>query len=128
VDGQALGGFLFTAFGLLVALFFIYVGWRVFEKADRAGWKVLIPIYSAVVMLRIVGRPTWWIVLFFIPIINLIPTVLIPIDLAKSFGKGTGFGIGLLLLAPIFYPILALGDATYEGPSAADGGTATATA
>lgn len=127
MEGQA-PGILAAAFGLLVFLFFIYVGWRVFEKADRAGWKVLIPVYNAVVVLRIVGRPTWWIVLFFIPIANLIPTVLIPIDLAKSFGKGTGFGIGLLLLGPIFYPILAFGDATYEGPSAADSGTAPATA
>lgn len=127
MDGQT-SGILAAAFGLLVLLFFIYVGWRIFEKADRAGWKVLIPIYNVIVVLRIVGRPTWWIVLYFIPIVNLIPTVLVPIDLAKSFGKGTGFGIGLLLLGPIFSPILAFGAATYEGPSAATDGPAPATA
>lgn len=59
----------------------------------------------------------------FIPIVNL-AWLNIPIDLAKSFGKGAGFGVGLLLLGFIFTPILALGDASYEGPSAA-GGSAT---
>lgn len=127
MDGQV-SGILFLAVILLVVLFYIYVGWRIFEKAGRAGWKVLIPIYNAVVTHRIVGRPGWWVILYFIPIINLLPTILIPIDTAKSFGKGTGFGIGLLLLGPIFGPILAFGDATYQGPAAADDGTAPATA
>ncbi len=80
-----------------------------------------------VVTLRIVGRPVWWVLLGFIPIANLV-LLIIPIDLAKSFGKGTGFGIGLILLAPIFYPILAFGDASYQGPTAAADGTACATA
>ena len=62
-----------------------------------------------------------------IPVVNLLPAVLVPIDIAKSFGKGTGFGIGLILLGFIFYPVLALGDAEYQGPVAADDGTAAAT-
>lgn len=127
MEGQA-SGILFFAITLFVALFYIYVGWRIFEKADRAGWKVLIPIYNAVVTHRIVGRPGWWVILYFIPVINLLPSILVPIGLAKSFGKGTGFGIGLILLGPIFAPILAFGSATYKGPAAAADGTAPATA
>lgn len=114
------GGILSLAVFLAVILFYVYVGWRIFTKANQPGWAAIIPIYNLVVILRIVGRPMWWIILFFIPAINLIPLVIIPFDLSKSFGKGTGFGIGLLLLGVIFYPILALGDATYQGPSAAD--------
>ena len=104
---------------LAVFLFYIYVGWRIFEKADQPGWASIIPIYNMVVILRIVGRPVWWLILAFIPIVNLV-WMIIPFDLAKSFGKGMGFGLGLLLLGPIFGPVLAFGDATYEGPSAAD--------
>jgi len=48
---------------------------------------------------------------------------IVSIDLAKSFGKGTGFAIGLILLTPIFYLILAFGDATYRGPAATPAGT-----
>jgi hypothetical protein len=112
---------------LAFALFYVYVGWRLFEKADKAGWKVLVPVYNLVVACRIAGRPGWWVVLFLIPVVNLLPAVLVPIDIAKSFGKGTGFGVGLILLGFIFYPVLALGDATYQGPAAADDGTAPAT-
>jgi hypothetical protein len=121
-------GLLGAIFFLAVALFYVYVGWRIYEKADQPGWASLVPIYNIVVLLRIVGRPTWWLILFLVPVVNLIPAILIPIDLAKSFGKGTGFGIGLMLLGVIFGPILAFGDAAYEGPSAADDGTAPATA
>lgn len=125
MDGQSI---LSIALPLALLLFSIYVGWRLFEKAGRAGWKILIPVYNIVVTCRIAGRPGWWAVLFLIPFVNLLPAVLVPIDLAKSFGKGTGFGVGLILLGFIFYPVLALGDAEYQGPAAADEGTATATA
>lgn len=125
MDAQSIFG---IALPLAFALFYIYVGWRLFEKAGKAGWKILIPIYNLVVACRIAGRPGWWVVLFLIPVVNLLPAVLVPIDIAKSFGKGTGFGVGLILLGFIFYPVLALGDATYQGPAAADDDTAPATA
>lgn len=121
------GGIVSAVITIAIIVFYIYVGWRIFEKADQPGWAAIIPIYNFVVMLRIVGRPVWWIILFIIPVINLIPIIIIPFDLSKSFGKGTGFGIGLLLLGFIFGPILALGDAEYQGPSAADGTAPAAT-
>lgn len=125
MDAQSILGIVLP---LAFLLFYVYVGWRLFEKADKAGWKVVIPIYNLVVACRIAGRPAWWVLLFLIPVVNLLPAVLLPIDIAKSFGKGTGFGIGLILLGFIFYPVLALGDAEYQGPAAADDGTAPATA
>lgn len=117
-------GLIFGVIYLALLVFYIYVGWRIFEKADEPGWAAIIPIYNLVVMLRMVGRPTWWIILFIIPVVQFYPMIVVPIDLAKSFGKGTGFGIGLLLLGFIFGPILALGDAEYQGPAAADSSAA----
>jgi len=93
--------------------------WKVFVKAGQPGWACLVPIYNIVVMLQIVGRPIWWLVLLLIPIVSLVVMIIVSIDMAKSFGKGTGFGVGLALLGPIFYPMLGFGDAKYQGPAAA---------
>lgn len=106
---------LFTALAVLC----IAAGWRIFTKAGQPGWAALIPIYNAYVLLNIVGRPIWWLLLMFVPIVNLIVALVLNVDLAKSFGKGTGFGIGLFILGFIFAPLLAFGDATYQGPAAA---------
>jgi uncharacterized membrane protein YhaH (DUF805 family) len=68
--------------------------------------------------MKIAGRPGWWLILFLIPLVNLIISILVSLDLAKSFGKGAGFGLGLAFLGPIFYPILGFGSARYNGPAA----------
>ncbi len=70
-------------------------------------------------LLKIVGRPWWWLILAMIPLVNFIFGIIINVDLAKSFGKGVGFAIGLILLSPIFIIILGFGDARYQGPAAA---------
>jgi hypothetical protein len=88
--------------------------WRVFTKAGEAGWKSIIPIWNIIVLLRIIGRPLWWIILLLIPLVNIIVSLIVSLDVAKSFGKGSGFGVGLWLLGFIFYPILGFGSATYE--------------
>jgi hypothetical protein len=91
--------------------------WRIFSKAGEAGWKCLIPIYSAFVMQRILGRPWWWVLWLCVPGLNLIPAVIECFDLAKVFGKGAGYGLGLLFLGPIFMLALAFGNARYVGPN-----------
>jgi len=112
------GSFLVLVY-LAFIIFIIAAVWKVFEKADQPGWAAIVPIYNIIVLLKIVGRPVWWILLLFIPLVNIIIAVIVYVDLAKSFGKSTGFGIGLLLLGIIFFPILGFGDAEYEGPAAA---------
>ncbi len=102
---------------LAIIILIIASFWMVFSKAGKPGWAAIIPIYNIIVMLQIVGRPWWWILLMFIPIVGLVIAIIVSIDMAKSFGKGTGFGIGLALLGFIFYPILGFGSATYQGPS-----------
>lgn len=93
--------------------------WKVFVKAGQPGWAAIVPIYNIIVLLQIVGRPVWWIVLMLIPIVSIVVAIILLIDVAKSFGKGAGFAIGLLLLGFIFWPILGFGDAQYVGPAAA---------
>ena len=102
---------------LLVAL--IIAGlWKVFTKAGKPGWAAIVPIYHFIVLLEIVGRPIWWLLLLIIPCVNIIVAIVVMLDLAKSFGKSAGFGIGLALLGFIFIPILGFGDAKYIGPAA----------
>ena len=84
--------------------------WKAFEKMGRKGWEGIVPFYNLYILLQIVGKPVWWIVLFFIPIVNIVVGVLLCIEVAKGFGKGTGFAIGLALLGFVFWPILGFGE------------------
>jgi hypothetical protein len=109
----------FLIVGLVIGVVMIASMWKVFTKAGQPGWAVIVPIYNVVILLKIVVRPTWWLILFLIPLVSLIVAIIIYIDLAKSFGKSAGFGIGLILLCFIFFPILGFGDAKYVGPASA---------
>jgi len=108
-------------FGLIIALLLIVAMWKVFTKAGQPGWASIIPIYNLYIWCKIVGRPGWWILLMLIPFVNIIVGIILCIDMAKSFGKGAGFGIGLALLGVIFIPILGFGSAQYQRPSASAG-------
>ena len=105
--------------GLLIGLLMIVALWKVFTKAGQPGWASIIPIYNLYVWCKIVGRPWWWILLMLIPFVNFIIAIILCIDMAKSFGKGAGFGIGLAFLGIIFLPILGFGSAQYQGAAAA---------
>lgn len=103
----------------LVVLGAIFAGiWKVFTKAGQPGWAAIVPIYNLVVLMKIAGKPAWWVLLMLIPFVNFIVGILVSIEVAKAFGKGTGFGIGLMLLGPVFYPVLGFGSAQYHGAGA----------
>lgn len=110
----AMGGTTMIIF-LGIALVVIAGLWKTFTKAGKPGWAAIVPIYNLIVMLDIAGKPLWWIILFLIPLVNLIIAILVSIAIAEKFGKGAGFGIGLAFLGIIFYPILGFGDAKYQG-------------
>lgn len=114
-----LGGVMMIVY---IAVFIILFGalWKIFTKAGKPGWACIVPFYNIIVLLEIIGRPTWWIVLMLIPFVNIIFGFITTFDLAKSYGKGAGFGLGLIFLSPIFYPILGFGSAQYQGPAAAE--------
>src|SRR5437867_816400 len=102
-------------FALALIVFLIAGLWRVFTKAGQPGWAAIIPIYNFYILLKIAGKPGWWLILCFIPLVSIIVAIIVAIELAKVFGKGTGFGIGLAFLGFIFYPILGFGEAKYLG-------------
>src|SRR5690349_5436583 len=108
--GGIFGGLCGTVVGLALAGLLLM---GIFRKAGKPTWAAFVPLYNSIVLLDIVGRPMWWIILFFIPFVNLIIGILVCIDLAKSFGKDTLFGIGLIIPFVNFILILMLsyGDA-----------------
>ena len=108
-------GLLFAAIYIAIIVAIIAGFWKVFTKAGKPGWAAIIPIYNIIVLLQIANKPLWWIILFLIPLVNIVMGILVGIAVAKNFGKGEGFGIGLGLLGFIFYPILGFGDAQYQG-------------
>lgn len=105
---------------------------KIFAKAGRQDtWAAWVPIYNMWVLFEIAGRPGWWALSFllgFIPVVGaivaLIVTIIAMIDLAKSFGKDTGYAVLLILLPIVGYPMLAFGDAQYRGPAGPEGAKA----
>ncbi len=106
-------------FWLVILVLSIVACWKVFTKAGKPGWASIIPFYNIYVLLTIVGKPGWWLLLFFIPLVNLVIGIIVAIELAKCFGKGGGFAVGLILLPFIFMLILAFGSAKYVPPAPA---------
>src|SRR5262245_11693297 len=80
--------------GLLMVVPFVIAAWRVFTKAGEPGWAALVPIYNAMVIGRITGRGEMYGLLTLIPCVGIIFSIILLIDLAKVFGKDTGFAIG----------------------------------
>ncbi len=117
-DGAATGGAIGAIIEVLVAILVIAGMWKVFTKAGKPGWAAIIPIYNIIVLLQIAGKPAWWFLLFCIPVVNIVIAVIVMINVAKAFGKGTGFALGLLFLSPIFIPMLGFGSAQYIGSPA----------
>lgn len=122
-DGSGGGLGIMIVVYLAVIVLMIAAMWKTFAKAGEPGWAAIIPIYNQWVLTKISGAGTLWFVMMFLPFINFVAIILVSLGVARSFGKSDGFGIGLIFLSFIFYPILAFGDAEYVGP----GGAAAAT-
>ena len=106
-------------FYIVLIAFGIFVQWKIFTKAGKPGWASIVPIYNIIVLLEIVGKPWWYLLLLFIPVVNIVILIMVMIALAQVFGKSGGFAVGLIFLSLIFMAILAFGDAKYLGPQAA---------
>jgi len=96
-----------------VLLILVISMWKIFTKAGKPGWAAIVPIYNLIVMLEIACKPIWWFILMLIPFVNIIILIILLVEIAKRFGKGVGFAIGMLILPFIFYPMLAFGDSKY---------------
>jgi hypothetical protein len=102
-----------------IAVLVIGGWWKVFSKAGKPGWAAIVPIYNIIIMLEIAGKPIWWILLCLIPVVNLIIIIIVMVEIAKAFGHGVGFAIGMILLGFIFVPILGFGSSQYIGARSA---------
>ncbi len=109
--------FIFFLIPIGISVFMIVSLWKVFKKAGREGWEAIIPIYNMIVLLEITGLPMWYVALLFIPFANIYATIRVYLELAYRFKQDTGFGIGLILLYPVFLGILAFNkEITYDSP------------
>lgn len=93
-----------------------YLGtWRLYEKAGRKGWEAGIPIYNSIVLMKIINRPTWWTLLLFIPIINLIMFPVVWVETLRSFGKNKTVDtfLGIVTLGFYIYYVNYTQDVTY---------------
>lgn len=101
-------------FALLVWVFSIIIGlvvlistWKLYEKADKPGWAAIIPIYNVIVMLEIIRRPIWWLIMFFVPFVNIVFSVMMTVDFVKAYGKDTTYGVLSILFPFVTFPMLA---------------------
>lgn len=114
-SGSGSGG-IFVQLALVVAT--IAGLWTMFTKAGQPGWAAIVPIYNFIVLLKMVGRPIWWILLFIVPLVNIVIAFILAMDTANAFGKSKLFGFfGLFLFSFVGYPMLGFGSATYLGPN-----------
>lgn len=107
-----------TGGATIVSILAIIALWFVFKKAGEQGWKAIIPLYNAYVLYKLIWGNGWKFLLLLIPIYNIIFYIQSMIRLARAFGKGTGFGVGLILVNVVFMCILGFGDAQYQGVQA----------
>ncbi|WP_256009167.1 signal peptidase I [Desertivirga xinjiangensis] len=105
----------------VLALYFAGL-WKLFEKAGRKGWEALVPFYNVYIMIKLTGRPSWWLILFFIPVINVIAGIALMLDFAKSFGKfGFWEHAGTIIFPFVMFPLWGFDkDTRYLGLSATE--------
>jgi hypothetical protein len=116
-----------AAFGISMLIFLVLIlalvvlmvasNWKLFEKAGKPGWAAIVPIYNTITMLEIAGKPIYWIGLMMIPYIGIIWGIWTLNVFVKSFGKSSGYALGVIFLPFIFLPMMAFDKNTvYVGP------------
>lgn len=90
-------------FFLAVQVIHYLATWKLYQKAGRASWEAAIPVYNAIILMKIINRPTWWTILLFVPVVNLIMIPVVWVETIRSFGKNTTLDTALVLLTLGFY-------------------------
>lgn len=100
---------------LAIAIVLLIAEWKVFKKAGKPGWAALIPFYNLYTLFDIVypGNGIKFLFLL-IPFYNIYVYIKLYIDLAKAYGYGGVFAVGLIFLSPIFMCIMGFGGCTYQ--------------
>ena len=103
-------------FFLIIQVIHFLGTWKLYEKAGRKAWEAAIPIYNGVVLMQIINRPKWWIILLFIPVVNLLMFPVIWIETIRTFGfyKKTDSLLVILTLGLYIFYINYATDAKYN--------------
>ncbi|MDA1311761.1 MAG: DUF5684 domain-containing protein [Acidobacteria bacterium] len=99
-----------------VTIFSIAGVWKMLEKGGQPGWGIFVPIYNAILLVRIVGLQDWFFLLFLVPGVNIVAHIIVSLELGKRFGRGAAFTMGIILVPALFYPVLGFGRAVYTPP------------
>lgn len=100
---------------VVLAILLIIAMWKIFQKAGEAGWKSIIPLYNTYIMYKITWGSGWFFLLSLIPVINVFMYIITAYKLAKAFGKGFLYTLGLIIFPFIFQLILGFGNSQYRG-------------
>jgi hypothetical protein len=95
----------------------IVASWKVYVKMGRQGWECIVPFYNVFVLFQSLYGNGWKMFLLLIPFYNIYVMIKLWIDLAKAFGEGVGFALGLLFVNPVFMAILGFGNDTFTAPT-----------
>lgn len=93
-----------------------YLGtWKLYQKAGRKAWEAAVPVYNAVVLMKIIKRSPFWAILLFVPVVNLIMFPVVWVETLRSFGKNstTDTVLGIVTLGFYIYYINYTQDVTY---------------
>ena len=104
----------YVIFWIIYAVVMIVSNWKIFVKAGKPGWAILVPIYNIIVMLDIVQKPIWWIFLLLIPFVNIVIVILILYNFVLKFGKPGWHVILALLFGWAYFPYIAFSSASYR--------------
>ena len=104
-----------VVFWIVMTVVLIVANWKIFTKAGKPGWAILIPIYNIIVMMQIIKKPLWWVIILFVPIVDIVFVILIVYNLVIKFGQPGWHVILALFLGFIYYPYLAFSKAEYQG-------------
>ena len=118
MDLESLVNVLLFMLGIAIVIAIFVIHWRFYVKAGRPGWASLIPIYNIFLLVKIAGRPGWWTILYFIPLVNIVISIITSLDIAKAFNRGAVFGIfGLFLFSIIGYALIVFRKDIYAQPT-----------
>ncbi len=90
-------------FILVVQVIHFLGTWKLYVKAGRKAWEAAIPVYNAIVLMQIIRRPKWWVILLFLPIINLLMFPVIWVETIRSFGRNKLWETWAVILTLGFY-------------------------
>ncbi len=104
----------FIFFLIIQAIHFLGT-WKLYVKAGRQAWEAAVPVYNAVILMKIINRPWWWVILLLIPVINVIMLPVVWVETIRSFGKNTTKDTVIVIatLGLYIYYINYIEDVTY---------------